>query len=158
MEKIGSGNWYWSFSSDEKHEREGRIAHLSKEVEKARKSCSDATAGLAAEAERREEADDEGQRDSLIARKAEVQAAVDWVRNAEAQLTGRLNPLSNRDSKQIQDELAGFQQEALQWTDNIYILEEYLRKLAGGDRQMVDLILRECYGDEYVDGGRLNEL
>jgi hypothetical protein len=30
------------------------------------------------------------------------------------------------------------------------MLEEYLRKLAGGDRQIIEGILRECYGDEYV--------
>ena len=152
VEKIGSGNWYWSFGSDEKHERERQLTRMSTDLEKTRKSCADAEAGLAAETVRREQEtdEDEGQRDFLVARKAELQAAVDRVRSTEAQLTGRL---SNKGAKQVQEEIAGFRQEALQWTDNIYILEEYLRKLAGGDRQMVDLLLRACYGDEYVDGG-----
>ncbi|CAI7663962.1 unnamed protein product [Penicillium bialowiezense] len=153
VEKIGSGNWYWSFNSDEKHERERQLARMSTEVEKIQKACADARVDLAAETQLREQADeDEGQRDSLVARKAELQATVDWVRNTEAQLTGRLNPLGNKDVKQVREELAGFQREALQWTDNIYILEGYMRKLTG-DRQTVDMILREYYGDEYVDGG-----
>ncbi|CAG8242968.1 unnamed protein product [Penicillium salamii] len=150
VEKIGSGNWYWSFSSDEKRERERQLARVSTDVEKTRQACADAQAGLVAETGLRREADEE-QRDSLTARKAELQAAVDWVRNAEAQLTGP-NSLRNKGAKQVQDELAEFRQEALQWTDNIYILEEYMRKLTG-DRQMVDMILQDCYGDEYVDGG-----
>ncbi|KAJ5327390.1 putative coiled-coil protein [Penicillium brevicompactum] len=152
VEKIGSGNWYWSFSSDEKREHERQLARMSTEVEKTQKACADAQAELAVETQLRGEEADEGQRDSLMARKAELQAAVDWVRNTEAQLTGRLNPLSNKDANQVLKELAGFRREAFQWTDNIYVLEEYMRKLTG-DRQMVEMILREYYGDEYVDGG-----
>jgi hypothetical protein len=159
VEKIGSGNWYWVFGSDEKHERERQLARRSTDVEKARKSCTDAEAGLTAETLGREEEtnEDKGQRESLMARKAELQGAVDRARRTEAQLSGRLNLLCNKGTKQVQEEIAGFRQEALQWTDNIYILEEYMRKLAGGDRQMVDSLLRDCYGDEYVDGG-LDEL
>jgi hypothetical protein len=158
VEKIGSGNWYWAFCSDEKHERERQLARMRTDVEKTRKSCADAEAGLAAETLRREQDtnEDEGQRGSLMARKAELQAAVDRVRSTEAQLTGRLNLLNDKGTKQVQEEIAGFRQEALQWTDNIYILEGYMHKLSG-DRQMVDSLLRECYGDEYVDGG-LDEL
>ncbi|KAJ5340670.1 Meiotic nuclear division protein 1 [Penicillium brevicompactum] len=152
VEKIGSGNWYWSFSSDEKREHERQLARMSTEVEKTQKACADAQAELAVETQLRGEEADEGQRDSLMARKAELQAAVDWVRNTEAQLTGRLNPLSNKGANQVLKELAEFRREAFQWTDNIYILEEYMRKLTG-DHQMVEMILREYYGDEYVDGG-----
>jgi hypothetical protein len=83
---------------------------------------------------------------------------VDRVRTTEAQLTGTLGSLNSKGVKQAQAELAGFRQETLQWTDNIYLLEEYLRKLAGGDRQIVEAVLRECYGDEYVDGEGLREL
>ncbi|KAJ5384914.1 Meiotic nuclear division protein 1 [Penicillium concentricum] len=153
VEKIGSGNWYWSFSSDEKHERECQLARVTMEVEKVRKSCADAEATLAAETMRRVE-EDEDERESLMTKKTELQMAIDRVRTAEAQLS--LNSLS-KGVKQVQEELVGFQQQALQWTDNIYMLEEYLRKLAGGDRQIIEVVLRECYGDEYVDGG-LSEL
>ncbi|CAG7973333.1 unnamed protein product [Penicillium nalgiovense] len=154
VEKIGSGNWYWSFSSDEKHALEHQLARVTTEVEKVRKSCADAEAALAGETMRRgEETDDEHERESLMAKKKELHVAINRVRTTEAQLSGPLNSLSSKGVKQIQEELAGFRQQALQWTDNIYMLEEYLRKLAGGDRQIIEGILRECYGDEYVDGG-----
>ncbi|KAJ5774161.1 hypothetical protein N7457_009057 [Penicillium paradoxum] len=159
VEKIGSGNWYWSFTSDEKHNQERQLAQVTEEVEKVRKSCADAEAALAAETLRRgEETDEEDERETLMAQKAELQAAVDRVRIAEAQLSGPLNSLNSKGVKQVQEELAEFRQQALQWTDNIYILEEYLRKLAGGDRQIIEGILRECYGDEYVDGEGLCDL
>lgn len=159
VEKIGSGNWFWSFTSDDKHEQECHLTRVSTEVEKSRKSCSETTAALADEiARREEEPEDEEERGSLILQKAGLETAVDRVRTIEAQLTGTLDSLSCKGVKQVQAELAGFRQDALQWTDNIYVLEEYLRKLAGGDRQIVEAVLRECYGDEYVDGEGLREL
>lgn len=159
VEKIGSGNWYWSFASDDKHEQERHLTRVSTEVEKSRKSCTETMAALAEEiARREEEPEDEEERESLILQKAGLETAVDRVRTIEAQLTGNLDSLSCKGVKQVQAELAGFRQDALQWTDNIYVLEEYLRKLAGGDRQIVEAVLRECYGDEYVDGEGLREL
>jgi isopenicillin N synthase-like dioxygenase len=159
VEKIGSGNWYWSFASDDKHEQERHLTRVGTEVEKSRKSCTETTAALADEiARREEELEDEEEREALILQKAGLETAVDRVRTIEAQLTGVLDWLSCKGVKQVQAELAGFRQDALQWTDNIYVLEEYLRKLAGGDRQIVEAVLRECYGDEYVDGEGLREL
>lgn len=158
VEKIGSGNWYWSFSSDEKHAQERHLGRVTMEVEKVRKSYADAEAALAAETMHRAEETDEHERDSLMAKKAQLQMEIDRVRTTEAQLSGPLNSLSSKGVKQVQEELAEFRQQALQWTDNIYILEEYLRKLASGDRQIIESILRECYGDEYVDEEGLCEL
>ena len=158
VEKIGSGNWYWSFSSDEKHAQERHLGRVTMEVEKVRKSYADAEAALAAETMHRAEETDEHERDSLMAKKAQLQMEIDRVRTTEAQLSGPLNSLSNKGVKQVQEELAEFRQQALQWTDNIYILEEYLRKLARGDRQIIESILRECYGDEYVEEEGICEL
>lgn len=157
VEKIGSGNWYWSFSSDEKRAQERHLGRVTMEVEKVRKSYADAEAALAAETMHRAEETDEHERDSLMAKKAQLQMEIDRVQTTEAQLSGPLNSLS-KGVKQVQEELAEFRQQALQWTDNIYILEEYLRKLASGDRQIIESILRECYGDEYVDEEGLCEL
>ncbi|KAJ5748692.1 uncharacterized protein N7511_010388 [Penicillium nucicola] len=156
VEEIGSGNWYWSFTSDEKHEQERQLARVSAEVEKLRKSCTQVMAALAEETARRErEPEDEEEQKALMLQKARLQTAVDRVRMTEAQLTGTRDSL-NKGVKQVQAELAGFREDALQWTDNIYVLEEYLRKL--GDQQLVEAVLRECYGDEYVDGEGLREL
>jgi hypothetical protein len=43
-------------------------------------------------------------------------------------------------------------------TDNIYVLEAYLQKLVGGDRDALDRIRREFYGGLYVEGEGLAEI
>ena len=48
--------------------------------------------------------------------------------------------------------------EAADMTDNIYILEDYLSKMAGGDSETMDAIRRECYGNLYVEGEGLAEI
>ncbi|KAJ5202039.1 uncharacterized protein N7498_006702 [Penicillium cinerascens] len=155
VEKIGSGNWYWCFESDEKHERERQLARVRTEVEKTRKSCSDAEAALAAASTRRqEEADDagrDGEREALAEKKAEVEAEVNGLRAVQ-------QPDTSRSGRQLQQEITEFRQQAMQWTDNVYILEEYMRRLANGDGDIVAAVQRECYGDEYVDGEGLREL
>lgn len=159
VEKIGSGNWYWSFGSDEKQDCERQLARVKTDVEKAWKSCTDAEAGLAAEtAQRQQEADDTGcdaEREILQSQRADLQ---DEIRRLQAAEISATDSVSNKGVQQLQTELAGFRQRALQWTDNIYVLEEYLRRLASGDREVVEAILRECYGVEYVDGEGLQEL
>lgn len=135
------------------------MARLKVEVEKARKCCTDAEAGLAAEiAQRQQEADDtscDAERETLQGEKTGLE---EEIRRLQATETSAIDSVSNKGVQHLQVELAEFQQHALQWTDNIYVLEEYLRRLAGGDREVVEAILRECYGAEYVDGEGLREL
>lgn len=159
VDKIGSGNWYWSFGSDEKVERERQLARVYTEVEKAKKSCTEWEAALDAANARRNQSDEEDEvgidtRQSLLVAKAELAAEVQRLRVAETELG---NSGSKKGVLMLQGQLAGFRQQALQWTDNLYILEQYVRELAGGDPQMVAAVLHECYGDEYVEGG-LREL
>lgn len=172
VEKIGSGNWYWSFGSDERIQRERQLGRVKTEVEQARQSRTDAAEALATETTRREQEADsrsggkgqcESERMALQEQRAELQATVDRLRAATAtQPAGGgggcgLDSVGNKGVLQLGEELAGFRQQALQWTDNIYVLEEYLRRLASGDREIVNAVQRDCYGDEYVDGG-LREL
>lgn len=128
-------------------------------VEKTRKCCTDTEADLAAEiAQRQQEADDTScdvEREALQGEKIGLE---EEIRQLQATETSAVDSVSNKGVQQLQAELAEFRQQALQWTDNIYVLEEYLRRLAAGDREVVEAILRECYGAEYVDGEGLREL
>ncbi|KAJ5681996.1 uncharacterized protein N7477_001936 [Penicillium maclennaniae] len=150
VEKIGSGNWYWCFGSEEKHKRQRQLVRLQTEVEKARKSYTDAEAALAAESTRRQlEADPGDEWEPLAAKKAELEAELVGLR--------AMQQSEGKSVRQLEQETGEFREQAMQWTDNVYILEEYMRRLAGGDREIVAAVQRECYGDEYVDGG-LREL
>ncbi|KAJ5701701.1 GAJ protein [Penicillium malachiteum] len=203
VEKIGSGNWYWSFGSDEKVQRERQLDRVLTEVEKARKSYTEMGAALAAESTRRKQDEEQATlgfvtvpipstatttsdstnsttnpdstnptpnemetgaphfssgsvseiRQNLMEVRADLEAEVHRLRVAE---TGGTS-LRQKSVLQLRRELAGFRQQALQWTDNLYVLEQHLRELAVGDQEIVTAVLHECYGDEYVDGG-LREL
>ncbi|KAJ5287846.1 GAJ protein [Penicillium angulare] len=180
VEKIGSGNWYWSFGSDAKLEREHQLNRVQTEVEKARKSHTELVAALAAETTRRKEDEAEAMgtatmatsttnlegsietaqtgidalRKNLLDVRNGLEAEVHRLRVAE---TGLGDSVCQKSGMQLRRELAEFRQQALQWTDNLYVLEQHLRELAGGDKEIVAAVLRECYGDEYVDGS-LREL
>lgn len=168
VEKIGSGNWYWCFGSDEKKTREAQLDRVSREVEKVRASYEEVGLKLALQRAKQEEeeeeeeaeanmgrvGDDEKQREDLQRQKQELEKTVqelqtEWNRSCSCSS-------STPDSKTAQEkkaELETLRQTAEMWTDNIYILEAYLGKLAGGDREIMAAVQQECYGEEYVEGG-----
>lgn len=47
---------------------------------------------------------------------------------------------------------------AERWTDNIGVLEGWLRGVLGGDRERLEGIRKMFYGDEYVEGEGLRDL
>ena len=173
VEKIGSGNWYWCFGSDEKKTREAQLDRVSREVEKVRASYEEVGLKLALQRAKQEEeeeeeeaeanmgrvGDDEKQREDLQRQKQELEKTVqelqtEWNRSCSCSS-------STPDSKTAQEkkaELETLRQTAEMWTDNIYMLEAYLGKLAGGDREIMAAVQQECYGEEYVEGEGLREI
>lgn len=47
---------------------------------------------------------------------------------------------------------------AERWTDNIEVLEGWLKGVLGGDRERMEGIRKMFYGDEYVEGEGLSDL
>lgn len=166
VEKIGSGNWYWCFGSDEKKAREARTSQLQKEVEKAQASFDEVGSSLALQlAKRDEEAanggggrDEEKEREHLQRRKGELEKEVQQLQTEWKAVTASTGDGAGKTVQEKMTELALLRQTAQMWTDNIYILEEYLGKLAGGDREIMAAVQQECYGGEYVEGEGLREL
>lgn len=173
VEKIGSGNWYWCFGSDEKKAREAQLDRVCREVEKVRASYEEVGLRLALQREKLEEeqkeeanmgrdGDSEGekQREDLQRQKQEQEKTVqelqtEWNRSSSSFSS------SSGGSKTAQEkkaELETLRQTAEMWTDNIYMLEAYLGKLAGGDREIMAAVQQECYGEEYVEGEGLREI
>lgn len=169
VEKIGSGNWYWCFGSDEKKARETRLGQLQKEVEKAQASYDEMGSCLAEQLAKREaeangsggEADGDGnenERERLLGEKGELEKVVQGL---QAQWKGVMSSTGDGEGKSVQEkkaELEMLRQTVQEWTDNIYILEEYLGRLAGGDREIIAAVQQECYGEEYVEGEGLREI
>ena len=155
VEKIGSGNWYWSFLSDEKKARERTLRTLNEERERLRGMVTDVDEKIKHALEARaEEGDDIGEREELM------RAVTQETKELEA-MKGEMEGYRGCDPAILElkaKEVEALKVRAGRWTDNIYILEEYLREMTGGDREAVEGVRRMFYGEEYVEGEGLREL
>ncbi|KAM5448721.1 Meiotic nuclear division protein 1 [Microsporum audouinii] len=165
VEKIGSGNWYWAWGGEEKKAREKTIDGLSKEVEKIQKSTGELEARINTlkEEQRLEEErnqngtreENEKERMALMQKKEELEIKTACL---ETEIKKRVQGDGAGSIAQKEADIVRWKQEAQVWTDNIYILEEYLKKLTNGDREVLDAVRRECYGLAYVEGEGLADL
>lgn len=55
-------------------------------------------------------------------------------------------------------EVEMFRERAERWTDNLGVLEGWLKGVLGGDRERMEGIRKMFYGDEYIEGEGLREL
>ena len=153
MEKIGSNNWYWSFPSDDKRERESfqeRLLRDSKRLIKSVEQLEEEIQKLQAAAKEeqgdRSPVEIETERRILMEQKADLRSAVEQLQAQRSSFEG--NDVSK--IKQKRTEIDKWKLESDTWEDNISIMEQYLYKLAGGDRGLVEAIKKQCYGeDEY---------
>lgn len=165
VEKIGSGNWYWAWGGEERKAREKTIDTLDKEVEKLLKSTGDLESKIMAlkEEQRLEDArnhngtreDNERERIALMKKKDQLETEIACLESNIKQRSEGDGPGS---IAQKETDIARWKQEAQMWTDNIYILEEYLKRLTNGDREVLDAVRRECYGLAYIEGEGLADL
>lgn len=151
VEKIGSGNWYWSFASEAKKECTDTMTKLREEKEKVDVSLKEMESKVKeANALRGEDPDREG----LIEKRLELEHGVEVLRKElEGYKDGDPGEVERR-----RKEIKSYQMKAERWTDNIGILEGQMLSCLGGDREKLDGIKREVYGDEYVEGEGLREL
>ena len=152
VEKIGSGNWYWSFLSEEKKSRDNVLGKLKEELAKVEGSLGELEEKVRQASEKRGEEDEE--RGKLVSVRLELEGEVGGLRKElEGYKDGDPGEVERR-----RKEIRGLQAKAEVWTDNIGVLEAYVLNLMGGDRGNLDGMKRELYGDEYVEGEGLKEL
>ena len=97
---------------------------------------------------------DDPDRAALVEKRLVLEREVDVLRK-------ELDGYKDGDPEEVErrrKEIKGFQAKAERWTDNIGILEGRMLESLGGDRERLDGIKREVYGDEYVEGEGLREL
>jgi len=156
VEKIGSGNWYWSFLSEEKKTREAILEKLQEEKTKVDAAVEELESRVEeASAARDDDGDNHGDdRKGLV----EMHAA---LLNEVQMLRAELATYSDNDPTEVvrkRDEVEGWKVKAGRWTDNIFILEAYLREVTGNDKEQIENIRAMFYGGEYVEGEGLKEL
>ncbi|MCJ1436074.1 hypothetical protein MMC27_005452 [Xylographa pallens] len=156
VEKIGSGNWYWSFLSEEKHVREHTLAQLKEEKEQIQKCMQELREKVEAAGQGKEEegnGEDRGREELL--------RSFDKGKNELDNLRTELGNYKDGDPEEVvrkKADVEALKLRAARWTDNIYCLEGYLREVTAGDTEAVEGVRRTCYGREYVEGEGLREL
>lgn len=151
VEKIGSGNWYWSFLSEEKNNRDVTLTQLREEKVKVEATVTELEQKVEEASESRGE--DEG-RGELIAKQIALSEEVRLLRR-------ELDTYKDADPGEVdrrRKETLDFRAKAETWTDNIGILEGKLLEMLGGDRESFQVFQIDLYGKEYVDGEGLKEL
>lgn len=150
VEKIGSGNWYWSFASDELKSRETTLASLRETEAKLAASVETMNEQLGKFAMSEEEKQEHQQlMAELDVEKAEVvalEAELDGFRDGDPEVLGS----RKRDAEKIKAL-------AMRATDNIYVLEQTVKQMVGGDHEQLENLKRDMYGEEYVEGEGLKE-
>ncbi|KAI9756604.1 MAG: hypothetical protein M4579_003782 [Chaenotheca gracillima] len=159
VEKIGSGNWYWSFSNEAKKAKERMRDGLQAEKEKIASTVTELRLKLEAAHAARDE-DKEGAEDEGPDRPTLVQMQTDLHHEMKA-LRVELASYSENDpveANRKQEATMVLCSAAERWTDNIYILEQYYLDLTGRDAAAMEQIRQMIYGDEYREGEGLVEL
>lgn len=153
VEKIGSGNWYWSFASEETKLREAELGKLRAEMDGIRSSVAELEEKV--KVAREERVDGEGEeRERLVKRQEGLVVEV-------AALKRELATYKDADPGEVErkrKEVEGFRKGAERWTDNLMLVEGYVGGLMGGDRGAMEELRRAVYGEEYVEGEGLAEL
>jgi hypothetical protein len=168
VEKIGSGNWYWSFPSEEKKAKEAILAKAQEERDKALATVAELQAKVNEAGAARAEDDDmllgpgkpsnaianampflnvwAGQdRKSLTSRHAELLKDLDGLRQ---ELAG----YSDSDPAEVDNkrqEIGQCKQDAEKWTDQIQSMEGWFKEQTNGDKEQMSGIMKMCYGDEF---------
>lgn len=159
VEKIGSGNWYWSFASEEKNSRvkaleEAQTAHDKAEivVKELRAKVEDARAVRA-----EEEVNGAAWGES----RADLEASRTKLESEVKALQSTLKAYCDDDPVEMERKkraIAGWRVEAEGYTDEIYSMEGWFGSM-GQDEEALKGMRRGMYGDEVdEEEGVLKEL
>lgn len=152
VEKIGSGNWYWSFLSEEKKSREDTLGSLKEELAKVEGSLGELEAKVKEASENRGKDDED--RGGLVSAKLELEGEIGVLKK-------ELEGFEDGDPGEVErrrNEVKDLQGRAEMWTENVEVLESYILGMLCGDKAGLNGMRRELYGDEYVEGEGLKEL
>jgi hypothetical protein len=176
VEKIGSGNWYWSFPSDEKQAKDAALAKAQDDYNKANATVAELQAKVddagAARADDKDMLMETGEDDSTWLgtacwqhpggdRKTLITKHGDLTKEVE-KLRTELAAYSEQDPVEVEKKAAETQKarsDADKFTDQIYSMEGWFKQQYAGENETVTNIMKMLYGDEYdEEEGGLREL
>ncbi|ORY12125.1 meiotic nuclear division protein 1, partial [Clohesyomyces aquaticus] len=160
VEKIGSGNWYWSFPSDDKKTKEAALEKAQDEYDKASATVAELQAEVEEAGNAREDDEDMlleagGDRKTLITKNATLTKELESLR-MELAAYSEQDPVE-MDKKN--EETQRFRNDAEKYTDQILSMEGWLKEHVGSDKEQWVNLMKMCYGEEFdEEEGGLREL
>jgi len=176
VEKIGSGNWYWSFLSDEKKAKDAMLSKAQEEFNKINATVAELQAKVDEAGAARAEDEDVptetgecrtfahmawadahlgGDRKTLITKHGDLTKELDKLRT-------ELAAYSEQDPAEVEKKAAETQKardDANNFTDQIYSMESWIKKQGTMAPAEFELVLKMLYGDEFdEEEGGLREL
>ncbi|KAI9733195.1 MAG: hypothetical protein M1818_007313 [Claussenomyces sp. TS43310] len=158
VEKIGSGNWYWSFAIDVQKSRETVLRSLRTEESKLKLAIAAVEGSFEEEVAQR---DNSGEMldENGMDREASLKAHAALLRDNDI-LDKEMAGYSDTDPTEILrkiDETERLRESAGRWTDNLEAIEAFMIR-ESGNRDEVRKIMQQVCGEEYVPGEGLKEL
>lgn len=157
-EKIGSGNWYWSFPSADKIAKQKLLDDAQSVHDKAAAAVQELRDKLAEKALKLEEEED--MLDNGAETREDVMAVKVELEKELRALGNQLATYSENDPTELErkkEEIKSLSKDVEEYSDNIYSMEGWVKK-EYGDEAVVELH-KAIYGDEYdEDAGGLREL
>jgi hypothetical protein len=155
VEKIGSGNWYWCFGSEETKAKEKVLEDLRKENGKIEKGLGELESKIN-ETKGAMERYEDGENDILLVRLGVLETEVGTLKKEQLAYEEK----GVRGLEGMKGDVRDWKGEAEMWTDDLGILEGYLFKLTG-DKEVVQQVVRGVYEaveGEWEEEGWLREL
>jgi hypothetical protein len=162
IEKIGSGNWYWCFMSDEKLKRETALSKAREERDKVYETVESLQAKVEeAGAAREEEEDNDMLMESANDRKALITKHAALLKETET-LRSELASYSENDPVEVErrkEQIRQHRLKAEKWTEQIQSMETWVKKTACADKDIFLSMKKNWYGEEFdEEEGGLKEL
>lgn len=151
VEKIGSGNWYWSFLSDEKIRKEQALEKAMADKEKAAATVMELQLKVNEAGAEREDDDDDMLMEGGCDRKTMTLKHAGLERDLE-KLRDELAAYKDNDPTEVENQRKAVAVDRLkveQYTEQIQAMEGWFKKQIGGDKEQLRRMKKMWYGDEY---------
>ena len=157
VEKIGSGNWYWSFLSEETKAKENLLAQVTGERDKAAAAVVELRTKVEQSRVAREEDDGgeedmlmcegtgKGERATFLARHAELVKSVEGLGKELAGYSEN-DPVEVEKRRKVAEQCKA---DAEMWTEGIQSMESWLKQQMGGEKSKLLAMVVPIYGDEF---------
>ena len=159
VEKIGSGNWYWSFPSEDKKIHDKTLVEAQSAHDRASAVINDLKQKVAEARAQRE--DEEDMLDNGAESREELMTAKSELENEVKVLQKQVAAYSDNDPTELErkvNEIAQLKNDAEQYTDDIDSMESWFKKM-GQDKEAIKALRMSLYGDELdEEEGILKEL